>query len=121
LVVLRKLIVGALVLAEPIALCVIYRPDRAIQTGTAAVADAVCAKTFVSGLDPQAAYAETLDRPGIRDLRRVMRYRGERATNTVDVSVLGLMASHAVFRDGFGCVLRHGSQAPISSGATSTR
>jgi hypothetical protein len=69
-------------------------------------------KTFVSGLDPQAVYAETLDRPGLRDLRRVMRYPVDRATNTVDVSVLGLMASHAVFRDGVGCVLRHGSQAP---------
>ena len=69
-------------------------------------------KTFVSGRDPQAVYAETLDRPGLRDLRRVMRYRVDHATNTVDVSVLGLMASHAVFRDGVGCVLRHGSQAP---------
>jgi hypothetical protein len=111
-VLLRKLVAGALVLALPIGLCVVYRPDRAIQTGTAAVADAVCAKTFVSGLDPESVYAQTLDRPGIRDLRRVMRYRVDRTTNTVDVSVLGLMASHAVFRDGFGCVLRHGSQAP---------
>jgi CubicO group peptidase (beta-lactamase class C family) len=111
-VVLRKAIAGALILAAPIALCVIYRPDLAIRTGTAAVADAVCAKTFVSGLDPEAVYAETLDRPGIRRLRSLMRYRVDRATNTVDVSVVGLMASHAVFRDGFGCVLRHGSEAP---------
>jgi hypothetical protein len=69
-------------------------------------------KTFVSGLDPQAVHAETLARPGLRDLRRVMRYPVDRATNTVDVSVLGLMASHTVFRDGVGCVLRHGSPAP---------
>jgi CubicO group peptidase (beta-lactamase class C family) len=112
LVVLRKAIAGALILAVPIAPCAIYRPDRAIRTGTAAVAEAVCAKTFVSGLDPETVYAETLDRPGIRRLRRLMRYRVDRATNTVDVSVMGLMASHAVFRDGFGCVLRHGSQPP---------
>lgn len=109
---LRKLVAVALILAVPIGLCVVYRPDRAIQTGTSAVADAVCVKTFVSGLDPQAVHAETLARPGLRDLRRVMRYPVDRATNTVDVSVLGLMASHAVFRDGVGCVLRHGSQAP---------
>jgi CubicO group peptidase (beta-lactamase class C family) len=111
-VVSRILIAGVLLVAMPIALCVIYRPDRAIHAGTAAVADAVCAKTFVSGLDPKTVYAETLDRPGIRRLRRVMRYRVDRDAGTVDVSVMGFMASHAVFRDGFGCVLRHGSQAP---------
>jgi CubicO group peptidase (beta-lactamase class C family) len=110
----RKLsaIAAALVLAIPVALCVIYRPDRAIRTGTIATAEALCARTFVSGLDPRTVFAETLERPGIRRLRAGLRYRIDRAAKTADVSVFGLLGSHAIFRDGFGCVLQHGSHEP---------
>jgi CubicO group peptidase (beta-lactamase class C family) len=112
-VVLRILIaVGALVLVVPLALCGIYRPDRAIRTATAAVADVVCAKTFVSGLDPDIVFAETLERPGIRRLRHLLRYRLDRTVKTVDVSVMGSLAAHSAFHDGFGCVLMHGTTAP---------
>jgi CubicO group peptidase (beta-lactamase class C family) len=111
-VVLRKLIAAALVLAIPIALSAIYRPDRAIRVATGAVADSICAKTFVSSLDPQAVFAETMDRPGIRRLRLVMRYQLDRAAKTVDASVMGLLGSRAAFHDGFGCVLLHGSKEP---------
>ena len=91
---------------------VIFRPDRAIRVATGAVADAVCAKTFVSGLDPQAVFTESMDRPGIRRLRWLMRYRLDRAQKTVETSVLGLLGSRAAFHDGFGCVLLHGSKEP---------
>ena len=91
---------------------VIFRPDRAIRVATGAVADAVCAKTFVSGFDPQAVFAESMDRPGIRRLRWVMRYRLDRSQKTVDTSVMGLLGSRAAFHDGFGCVLLHGSKQP---------
>src|SRR6266481_3235018 len=87
-------------------------PDRAVRVATSAVADSVCAKTFVSGLDPDAVFAETMDRPGIRRLRAGMRYRLDRAAKTVDVSMMGLLGSQAAFHDGFGCVLLHGSEAP---------
>ncbi len=106
------IIIGALVLVVPLALCAIYRPDRAIRTATAAVADVVCAKTFVSGLDPDAVFAETLERPGIRRLRYLLRYRLDRTVKTVDVSVMGSLAAHSAFHDGFGCVLMHGAAAP---------
>ena len=91
---------------------VIFRPDRAIRVATGAVADAVCAKTFVSGLDPEAVFTESMDRPGIRRLRWLMRYRLDRAQKTVEASVLGLLGSRAAFHDGFGCVLLHGSKEP---------
>ena len=110
--VLRKLMTAAIALAVPILLWATYRPDRAIRVGTAVVADVLCAKTFVSGLDPQAVFAETMERPGIRRLRWGMRYRIDRTDGTVDVSVLGLFATRAAFHDGFGCVLLHGSQEP---------
>ena len=111
----RRFIAGALALAAVAAVMlatVIFRPDRAIRVATGAVADAVCAKTFVSGFDPQAVFAETMDRPGIRRLRWVMRYRLDRTQRTVDTSVIGLLGSRAAFHDGFGCVLLHGSKAP---------
>jgi len=101
-----------LVLVIAVALAVYFRPDRAIRVATGAVADSVCARTFVSGLDPQAVFAETMDRPGIRRLRWLMRYQLDRAAKTVDASVIGLLGSRAAFHDGFGCVLLRGSKAP---------
>lgn len=103
---------GALVVAVPIGLGVVYRPDLAIRSGTSGAADALCAKTFVAGLDPQGSFAEIIERPGIRRLRRVLRYRLDRIAGTVDVSIAGLLASRAVFHEGFGCVLVHDGKEP---------
>ena len=108
----RKWIAAALVLAAPVALGAYFRVDRAVRVATGVVADAVCAKTFVSGLDPEVIFAETLDRPGIRRLRWIMRYQLDRGAKTVSASVIGLLGSRATFHDGFGCVLLHGSKPP---------
>ena len=108
----RKWIAAALVLAAPVALGAYFRVDRAVRVATGVVADTVCAKTFVSGLDPEVIFAETLDRPGIRRLRWIMRYQLDRSAKTVSTSVIGLLGSRAAFHDGFGCVLLHGSKPP---------
>jgi CubicO group peptidase (beta-lactamase class C family) len=108
----RKLVAAAVILAVLIALCAAYRPDRAIRVATGFVADTVCAKIFVSGLDPQTVFAETTDRAGIRRLRWVLGYHLDRAGKTVDASVAGLFGSRAAFHDGFGCVLLHGPDEP---------
>jgi hypothetical protein len=50
----------ALVLAIPVALGVYFRPDRAIRVATGVVADSLCTRTFVSGLDPQVVFVESL-------------------------------------------------------------
>jgi CubicO group peptidase (beta-lactamase class C family) len=110
--VVRKFVSWTLLPAALIVLAAISRPDLAILTATAAVADAVCAKTFVSGLDPETVFAETLERPGIRRLQHLMRYELNRTAGTVDVSVAGLLHARAAFHDGFGCVLMHGSAPP---------
>ncbi len=112
LVLSRRLIAGVLVLAVPIGLCFAYRPDRAIRVATAIVADSLCMRTFVSGLDPQVVYMETMERPGLRWLRWVLHYQIDRTAGTVDTSILGLYGSHSIFRDGFGCVLQHESEQP---------
>ncbi len=108
----RKLVSAAVILAVPIALCASYRPDRAIRVATGFVADTVCAKIFVSGLDPQTVFSETTDRAGIRRLRWVLGYHLDRAGKSVDASVAGLFGSRAAFHDGFGCVLLHGPNQP---------
>ena len=113
--------VGALVLAVPLALCGVYRPDRAIRIATVAVADVVCAKTFVSGLDPDGVFAETLERPGIRRLRYVLRYQLDRAAKTVDVAVMGSLAATPHFTTVSAACCCTERRSPICSRATSTR
>lgn len=102
----------ALAILTLVTLGVIFRPDRAVRVATGFVAHTVCSKTFVSGLDPQTVFAEMTEREGIRRLRPLMRLELDRAAKTADVSVLGRFRSHAVFREGFGCVQPHGSTAP---------
>jgi len=108
----RKLIAGAVILAVPVTLGAIFRPDRAVRVATGFVAQTACAKIFVSGLDPQTVFAETTDRAGIRRLRWVLGYHLDRAGKTVDASAAELFGSRAVFHDGFGCVLVHGPSEP---------
>lgn len=104
-------VAATLVLAAVVA-AAIFRPDRAIRVATGLVAHNVCSKSFVSGLDPQTVFAETMDREGIRLLRPVLRYRLDHTAGTVDASVAGLFDSRAAFHEGFGCVLLHGAEQP---------
>jgi len=105
-------IVGALIVATVAGLFVIRRPDLQIRTATGAAADALCAKIFVSRLDPEVSFAEVMDRPGIRRLRFGMRYQLERAARKLDVSVAGLFTTHTSYREGFGCVRVLGGKEP---------
>ena len=89
-----------------------FRPDRAIRVATGYVAHNICSKTFVSGFDPAAVFAEVSDRAGIRRLRHVLRYTLDRTARTVDASTLGLFRSRAAFHEGFGCVDVHGQKEP---------
>jgi CubicO group peptidase (beta-lactamase class C family) len=112
-VIWRRLAVAlGLVAAVMVALGIICRPDRAIRAATGSAADALCAKTLVSGLDPQASFAEIIERPGIRRLRFGMHYRIDRNARTVDVTVAGLFATHTIFHEGLGCVRVQGGQEP---------
>jgi hypothetical protein len=61
-------------LAVPLTAGSYFRPDRAIRVATGVVAHNVCSKVFVSGLDPQAVFTETIARDGLRRLRYVLRF-----------------------------------------------
>ena len=87
-------------------------PTAPFGVATGFVAHNVCSKTFVSGLDPQAVFAEISDRAGIRRLRHVLRFQIDRTARTVDASTLGLFSSRAAFHDGLGCVELHGANEP---------
>jgi CubicO group peptidase (beta-lactamase class C family) len=105
-------VAAVLVLAALAGLSVHFRLDRAIRLATGGVAHIVCSKTFVSGLDPQTVFAETIERPGFRRLGHVLNFQLDRKTRTVDASTLGLFKAHASFHDGLGCVEHHGQKEP---------
>ena len=65
-----KWIAVALVLTVLTGTCVTFRPDRALRVATGVVAHNVCSKSFVSGLDPQTVFSETIASDGLRRLRR---------------------------------------------------
>src|SRR5436309_1628445 len=111
-VIVRKLVWPALVIAGLVGAAIVYRPDEAIRVATNVVAHNVCAKAFVSGLDPQTAFAEIVDRDGIRRLRGLLRYQIDRTKAVVDASVAGLFASRAAFHEGLGCVMLLGPGEP---------
>jgi CubicO group peptidase (beta-lactamase class C family) len=107
-----SILAGVLIVAALAALSAVFRPDLAVRAATGSVGDALCAKIFVSGLDPEQSFAEILERPGIRRLRFGLRYRLDRTTRTLDVSFAGAFATHEIFHDGFGCVRKLGSREP---------
>lgn len=109
---MRKWIAVGLVLLALVASTIIFRPGRALRTATGYVAHNVCSKIFVSGLDPQAVFSETIARDSLRRLRPLLSYHLDRAAKTVDVSVAGLFGSRAASHEGFGCVMLFGSEQP---------
>ena len=79
------------------------------KVATGFVADILCSSTFVSGLDPDRVFSETVDAmPGVNLIAWALHADVDRARRDVTVTLLGLGRSHAVYRDGYGCTLDHG-------------
>ena len=104
--------VGLLLTVAGAACIIMLRPDRAIRVATGVVAHSVCAKTFVSGLDPQTAFSETIERASLRRVRTALRFHVDRTAMSVDASAAWMFGSRAVYHEGLGCVLRHGTREP---------
>src|SRR5207253_1859972 len=100
------------IIAGLVAPAIVFRPDRAIRVATNVVAHNVCDKAFVSGLEPQTAFAEITDRDGIRRLRWLLRYQIDRTRSEAAASIAGLFDSRAEYREGLGCVMRLGPENP---------
>ncbi|NVN85685.1 MAG: serine hydrolase [Rhodopseudomonas sp.] len=108
----RWLVVAALIGVLLAVSATKYRPDRALRVATAVVAHNTCAKAFVSGQDPATAYAEVNEREGVRAIRPMLRYKFDAVGKTIEVSLLGLFSSRALYREGFGCILLHADAEP---------
>ncbi|QOZ65016.1 serine hydrolase domain-containing protein [Bradyrhizobium arachidis] len=80
------------------------------KVATGFVADILCSETFVSGLDPFRNFTETNDAmPGTGLITWAMDFRVDRARKDVTVTLFGIGRSHAVYREGLGCTLEHGT------------
>jgi CubicO group peptidase (beta-lactamase class C family) len=78
---------------------------------TGFVADILCSSTFVSGLDPDRVFSETIDAmPGVNLIGWALHTDIDRTRRDVTVTLLGLGRSHAIYRDGYGCTLDHGDK-----------
>ena len=97
----------------------LHRVAPGIRVGTAVVSQTLCSGVFVSGLDPDQLYAEAIKpNPGQTRLARRLKYQVDRTRKEVVTTWAGTFESRAVFRDGFGCALLHGSE--VGDAATST-
>jgi CubicO group peptidase (beta-lactamase class C family) len=80
------------------------------RVSTGFFANILCSETFVSGLDPERTFAETAAAmPGSGLLTWATDYRVDPARRDVTVTLFGLFRSRAIYRDGVGCTLDHGT------------
>ena len=93
--------------------CAIVRPDHTIRAATGSVSEQLCGATFVSGVDPDRFFAETLaPEGGMSLIAPALAYEVDREARTVRTTVAGGFESRAVARDVAGCVLVH--DAPVA-------
>ena len=89
----------------------VYRPDRALRTATGTAAHDLCSETFVSQLDPEQVFTESLaPRPGFRWIAWAVNFQVDPMRREARASLLGVLPSRAVFHDRVGCVLVHGDE-----------
>jgi CubicO group peptidase (beta-lactamase class C family) len=108
-----RLAIGALILVAVPAGG--FPVSRAIRVVTGLTSHALCSQTFITGFDPDGVYAEVV-RPqaGVALISWGLRYKVDPAAREVRTSFLGMLASRAVYRSGYGCVVgaRGASDAP---------
>jgi CubicO group peptidase (beta-lactamase class C family) len=115
---LRALGISALILSGVLGLLFgIYRPDRAIQVGTASISQALCEEVFIAGLDPRRVFDEEVRPRGeLKPLMKHLSYEIDRQRQEVVTRWAGHFASVARNRQGYGCLV----QAEIASDAAMT-
>jgi CubicO group peptidase (beta-lactamase class C family) len=84
---------------------------RPISVATGVISHTICSETFVSGLDPERIYAETLRPAGMMWLISWgMHYDVDREKREVRTTFAGGFANRAIYRDGVGCMVVHGTE-----------
>lgn len=102
------LVLAVLVVAAAAGAIAYYRPDRAARVATGFIAHTLCSSVFVSGLDADEVYRESLaPTPGIRLITSGISYDVHKRRKTVAVTLFGNFEQDAVYRGETGCVIAH--------------
>jgi len=100
-----------LVVALVVAAAIKLRPDLAIRVATGLVSHEIYSGVFVSGLKPEAIFAENLTpRPFFSLVAWALAYQVDREHRAVTATFLGAYQSRAAYRDGLGCIVVHGAE-----------
>lgn len=90
-----------------------FRPDQALRIATGVAAQSLCSQTFVSGLNPETTFRETVAPTlGHGWLMKPLAYRVDREQREAQASWAGGFASRAVYRGEAGCLLWRGEGPP---------
>lgn len=87
-----------------------WRLQRPLAVAVGLTSHELCDGVFVDDQAPDAFFHTNLEpRQGYHRIAWAVRYRVDRAQASVTSSLLGAFAAQAVFRKGFGCLVRHGA------------
>ncbi|MFM9862528.1 MAG: serine hydrolase domain-containing protein [Micropepsaceae bacterium] len=100
------------ILIALLAAAVAFRPDRALRVASGMAAHTVCSAAFVSKLDPEAAFVETV-RPQASVAGPFLRYSVDPDANTVEASVVGILGAKASYHPGYGCRLEYADSIAV--------
>ncbi|MBC7578337.1 MAG: serine hydrolase [Tardiphaga sp.] len=90
----------------------VARAQDAPRISTGFVAHTLCSATFVSGVDPDQTFAETMAAmPGVGLIGWALGYSIDRDRREVTGTLLGLSRARARYSDGFGCRMVHDDAA----------
>src|SRR5258706_1415550 len=110
----KYLLIGLAVIAAVLAGAgVVYRDEigRAIRVATGVVSHEICSGVFVSGLQADQIFAENIKpRPGLSLIAWALAYTVDTENRAVTATFRGGFANRAIFRDGLGCQVVHGSE-----------
>src|ERR1700724_1754818 len=82
------------------------------RVATGFVSHTLCSAAFVSKVDPDEVYADTMDAMrGVGLIAWALHYRIDRETRQVTVTLLGGAQSRSIYREGFGCYVAQGEDA----------
>jgi len=95
---------GALALIAP-------WPRDAAGVATGFVSHILCSEVFVSGLDPDRVYIETVEAmPGVAMIGWALDYKVDGSRHEVTTTLLGFAKSRAIYRGRLGCIMQHGHE-----------
>jgi len=107
----RIIILVSATLSGALALAAVRAHDVP-RVATGFVSHTLCSAAFVSRVNPDQVYAETLEAmPGVGLIAWALDYQIDREARQVTTTLLGGGQSRAIYREGLGCYLAQGGEA----------